>query len=153
MTITATKSTFERATIERLQRLGYRYQYSGELDRPLAAVVLVDELRRYLQQRYRHLPASAIEQAIEVIRAPEGVTLERRNLAFHRLLRQGYTLRYEVDGEERFEHIHLANFAQPELNDFLVVNQVRIEEPTGNARRPDLVIYLNGPPLRPSVDV
>jgi type I restriction enzyme, R subunit len=147
MTITATESTFERATIERLQRLGYRYQYSGELDRPLAAVVLVDELRRYLQQRYRHLPASAVEQAIEVIRAPEGVTLARRNLAFHRLLREGYTLRYEVDGEERFEHIHLANFAQPELNDFLVVNQVRIEGPTGNARRPDLVIYLNGLPL------
>lgn len=148
MTITATESTFEQSTIERLLALGYRYQHGSMITRAPQAVVLTDELRTYLQRRYSHLPAFAIEQAIEQIRSPEGVNLERRNLTFHRLLREGFTLRYEVNHEKCFEHIYLANFEQPTLNEFLVVNQLTIDgsEP-GDRRRPDLIIYLNGLPL------
>jgi type I restriction enzyme, R subunit len=147
------ESQFEETTIERLQRLGYRYQYGGEIDRPLHTVVLPDLLRDYLRHRYPHLPDSAVEQAIQVAGAPEGVSLDRRNLAFQHLLRQGYILRYEQDGEERFEHLYFADFERPELNDFLVVNQFSIQggaaggANAGNTRRPDLIIFVNGLPL------
>lgn len=148
MSITASESTFEQATIERLQQLGYRYCHGAELDRPLQSVVLVDELRRYLQQRYRHLPATAIEQAIEIVRTPEGMTLDRRNLAFQKLLREGLTVRYEEERQEQFAHLYLADFERPEHNDFLVVNQLTVEGgEAGNRRRPDLVVYVNGLPL------
>jgi type I restriction enzyme, R subunit len=148
MSVTASESTFEQATIERLQLLGYRYCHGTALNRPLQSVVLVDELRRHLQQRYRQLPPAAIEQAIETVRTPEGFTLDRRNLTFQRLLREGLTVRYEEERQEKFAHLYLADFEQPERNDFLVVNQLTIEGgESGNRRRPDLVIYINGLPL------
>ncbi len=152
MTTTPTESTFELATIQRLQALGYRYLHASAIDRPLHAVVLEGLLRDYLRRRYAHLPAAAIEQAIQVISAPEGATLDRRNMAFQRLLREGYTLRYEAEGgEERHEHLYFLNFERPELNDFLVVNQLTVQGGgpgnPGNTRRPDLVIYVNGLPL------
>lgn len=61
MTITATESTFEQSTIERLLALGYRYQHGSTIARAPQTVVLIDALRAYLQQRYSHLPAFAIE--------------------------------------------------------------------------------------------
>jgi type I restriction enzyme R subunit len=153
MTHQPTESQFEETTIERLQRLGYRTQYGGEIERPLHTVVLPDPLRDHLRRRYPHLPDEAIEQAIQVVSAPEGVNLDRRNMAFQRLFRAGYILRYEQNGEEKFEHIYFADFEHPELNDFLVVNQLTIQGTplggigVGNTRRPDLIVYVNGLPL------
>jgi type I site-specific restriction-modification system R (restriction) subunit len=64
MTHQPTESQFEETTIERLQCLGYRTQYGGEIERPLHTVVLPDLLRDHLRRRYPHLPDEAIEQAI-----------------------------------------------------------------------------------------
>lgn len=148
MTVTATESTFEEATIARLLAQGYRYQHGSTIDRSPQSVLLIPALRAYLQRRYRHLPAHAIEQAIHLLRAPEGVNLERRNRTFHRLLRSGFDLRYEVDNKAHFAHIYLADFAEPERNDWLVVNQLAIDGGDGgNERRPHLIIYLNGLPV------
>jgi type I restriction enzyme R subunit len=146
MATTATESTFEEATLHRLQALGYRYQHGGEIERVLTAVVLDAPLRGYLGRRYRHLPPAAIEAAILRISAPEGINLDRRNRDFHRLLREGYTLRYEdSQGREQFEHIYYADFDHPEGNDFLAVNQFTVEGV--NTRRPDILVFLNGLPI------
>ncbi len=147
---TGTESQFEETIIDRLKALGYRYQYGSEIERPNAqTVVLVDVLRDYLQRRYRRLPPAAIEDAIEQITNLPGVNLERRNMAFQRLFRSGLILNYEEDEQPKSAHIYLADFEQPELNDFLAVNQfaVRGPGPVANDRRPDLIIYLNGLPL------
>jgi hypothetical protein len=77
MPATATESTFELATIERLQQLGYRYCHGTDISRPTTEVVIGLELRAYLGRRYRHLPPEALDLAIERILAPEGVNLER----------------------------------------------------------------------------
>jgi hypothetical protein len=63
MPATATESTFELATIERLQQLGYRYCHGTDLNRPTTEVVLVPEVRAYLGRRYRHLPPEALDLA------------------------------------------------------------------------------------------
>ena len=152
MPTTPTESTFELATIQRLQALGYRYLHGSDVDRSLYAVVLEAPLRDYLRRRYAHLPATAVEQAIQVVSAPEGATLDRRNMSFQHLLREGYTLRYEAaNGEERHEHLYFLDFERPELNDFLVVNQLTVQGgapgQAGNTRRPDVVVYVNGLPL------
>ncbi len=147
---TGTESQFEETVIDRLKAIGYRYQYGPEL--PIdhsQSVVLTAALREYLVRRYRHLPPNVIDSAIEQISNPEGLTTERRNMAFQALFRAGLTLNYEADGQEKSEHIHLADFERPELNDFLVVNQLTIHGlgHAANDRRPDLIIYLNGLPL------
>jgi type I restriction enzyme R subunit len=148
----ATESLFENTTLDRLKLLGYRTQYGGDIERDLHEVVLTDVLRGYLQRRYRHLPPQAVEQAIQFITAPQGVNLDRRNLAFQDMFRRGFILNYEEDGEHKSEHIYLADFEPEHLeqNDFLVVNQLTIQGGTGpeaNTRRPDVIIYLNGLPL------
>ncbi|MCB0183931.1 MAG: type I restriction endonuclease subunit R, partial [Caldilineaceae bacterium] len=152
MPTSPSESTFELATIQRLQALGYRYLHGSEIDRSLHTVVLEGSLRVYLRRRYAHLPAAAIEQAIQIISAPEGATLDRRNMAFQHLLREGVTLRYEADsGEERHEHLYFLDFERPGQNEFLVVNQLTVQGgapgQAGNTRRPDVVIYVNGLPL------
>jgi type I restriction enzyme R subunit len=156
MPAVATESHFELAAIDRLKSLGYRYLYGDEIDRPLTAVILAAPLREHLQRRYRHLPPAAIEQAIRVVSAPEGATLDRRNMAFQRLLREGYTLRYEEDGEEKFKHIYFLDFDEPERNHFLAVNQITIQGTgehlpvgmPGNTRRPDLIVARQRPAAR-----
>ena len=147
---TGTESQFEETTIDRLKLLGYRYQFGEDIERESHTVVLPDALRQYLNQRYKHLPPQAIEQAMQRIIAPPGVNLDRRNMAFQDLFHRGFILTYEDGDEEKSEHIYLADFEQPEHNDFLVVNQLTIQGLGGhiaNTRRPDLVIYINGLPL------
>ncbi|MBE7469087.1 MAG: type I restriction endonuclease subunit R [Anaerolineae bacterium] len=145
---TGTESQFEETTIDRLKGLGYRYQYGGEVERPnTQTVVLAGPLRDYLQRRYRHLPGPAIEQAIEQISHPAGLTTERRNMAFQELWRSGLILNYTENDQPKSEHLYLADFERAELNDFLVVNQLKIHGRGGNDRIPDLLIYINGLPL------
>jgi type I restriction enzyme R subunit len=146
----ANETQFELTTIERLKRLGYRYQPGGSIDRPLHTVVIPDLLRAHLRRRYAALPPEVVEQAIQQASTPDGVTLDRRNRAFQRLLRQGVTLTYQQDEQEHAAHIYFVDYERPELNDFLVVNQLTVQskaDGTGNTRRPDIVIYVNGLPL------
>jgi len=118
----ATETFFENTTLDRLKLLGYRYQYGGDIERDLHQVILTDVLRDYLQRRYHRLPDQAIEQAIQHISAPQGVNLDRRNLAFLELFRRGFILNYEENGEPKSEHIYLADFEpeRVEQNDVLL---------------------------------
>jgi len=155
------ESHFEAATIERLKWLGYEHD-DGRLLRenpafPLEVVVLKDALLRHLRAQYPHLPNEAIETAIRVATNPEGVNVLQRNMNFHRLLTRGFEIKYTPSPSplppgrggklagERFEHVYLINWDEPEKNDFRVVSQLPIRGQ--NDRRPDLIVYINGLPL------
>ena len=141
-----TESQFEETTIDRLRALGYRYQYGGEIERDWRDVVMADWVRDFLTTRYAHLPAEAIEEAVVRFTRPEGVTTEQRNMHFHRLLTGGHELKYrKPDGTEAFEHVHAVDWADAEVNDFCIVNQLTIRGE--NDRRPDVLVYVNGFPL------
>src|SRR6266571_4370328 len=141
-----TESQFEETTIDRLHALGYRYQYGGDIERDWREVVMTDWLRAFLQKKYPHPPADALEEAIVRASRPEGITPEHRNMHFHELLTRGFEQKYrKPDGVETFEHIYLVDWANPGPNDFCIVNQLPIRGQ--NDRRPDLIIYLNGFPL------
>ena len=152
---------FEATTIERLKQLGYEHEDGRELREypafPLEVVVLKDALRRHLQAQYPHLPNGAIETVTSIAANPEGMNFLQLNMNFNKLLTRGFEVKYnpsphpppprgedKVD-EERFEHIHLINWDEPEKNDFRVVSQLPIRGQ--NDRRPDLIIYINGLPL------
>ncbi len=117
-----TESQFEETTIDRLHALGYRYQYGGDLERDWREVVMTDWLRAFLQKKYPHLPADALEEAIVRASRPEGITPEHRNMHFHELLTRGFEQKYrKTDGVETFEHIYLVDWANPDANDFCIV--------------------------------
>jgi len=141
-----TESQFEETTIDRLHALGYRYQYGGDLERDWREVVMTDWLRAFLHKKYPHLPVGALEEAIVRASRPAGITPEHRNMHFHELLTRGFEQKYrQPDGVETFEHIYLVDWANPDANDFCIVNQLPIRGQ--NDRRPDIIIYLNGFPL------
>ncbi len=160
--IRGNESTFELATIQRLQLLGYEYAYGPELERDPSQVVLVNVLRASLRERYRELSEADLAAAIERITRPEGATTLHRNEAFHtKVLARGFELVVDrpilvsdvhvvgdplltgpVDRE--VVHIHPIDWEHPDRNRFHVVNQLRIAGPD---RIPDIVVYVNGIPL------
>src|SRR5699024_9799173 len=50
-----------------------------------------------------------------------------------------------IDGETIYHRVHLIDWNHPENNDYLVVNQLEIDE--HSKKIPDLVLYINGMPL------
>lgn len=140
----------ERATIDRLKRLGYTHVHGTEITKAPEAVVLDDQLLANLQARYPKLPLSALEAAVKAIAHPDGVDTLRRNRFFHvEYLLRGFEWNYEEKTPEgsitQTVHIHPIDWSEAIRNDFLVVNQLTIQNK--NDRRPDIIVYVNGLPL------
>jgi len=140
-----TESEFELTTIDRLERLGYRWLPGPDIERDQDEVILRGALRESLARRYSELPPAALDEAVAKIARPDGVDTVRRNLDFHKRLVGGLEVFYEKAGKRVPLHVHAIDWERPEANDFLVVNQLPVRG--ANDRRPDVVVYVNGLPL------
>lgn len=110
-------------------------------------VVLARRLRNELARLNPQLPAEALDDAFRKLTRPDGATVEARNRALHRLLVDGVTVEYRVaDGGIRGAQAQVIDFAAPESNDWLAVNQFAVIE-NKHARRLDVVLFVNGLPL------
>lgn len=100
------------------------------------------------------LDDSRLNQAFKDLDRLNGATgqgLMEKNQAATRLLLEGTT----VDGipgwnEGRKQRIQFIDWHTPENNDFLIINQFRIDEPDGQHKKfilPDVVLFVNGIPL------
>lgn len=67
------------------------------------------------------------------------------NAAFHKYLIEGVPVNYRVNGELRIYTVKLMDFADPERNEFHVVNQYTVIEYKN--KRPDVLVFVNGIPL------
>src|SRR6266516_3889274 len=120
-----TETEFELTTIERLERLTYRYSHGEDLQRPREEVVLTDTLRSELARRYPKLPAPSLDQAVARFSRPQGVDPLRRNMQFHADLTRGIEVKLErPGGRAEHPHVYAMDWDTPENNDFLVVNQL-----------------------------
>ncbi len=145
----------EQAALGWFEFLGYDTAKGADIspgsDSPLRAshedVVLEPRLRSAMREINDHLPEDAIEQAVRVVARPPEPTLEQNNRWFHGLLTDGIDVEYRTkSGETRGDKAWLVDFARPERNDWLVVNQFTVK--CGNAtRRADMVVFLNGLPM------
>ena len=68
------------------------------------------------------------------------------NRTFHTMLVEGVDVEVMRDGRRMGDKARLADFEEPEANEFVVVNQFTILE-QGHNRRPDMVVFLNGLPV------
>lgn len=149
-----TESEIETLAIERLQALGFDYAYGPEIApdaaRPVRAsfaeVLLLSRLRNAVERINPTLPAAALDEAIKAIQRISSPELLANNEAFHRLLTEGVNVSYQKDGNTRGDLVCLVDFANPDNNEFLVVNQFTIIENNQN-KRPDLILFVNGLPL------
>ena len=97
------------------------------------------------------LDESRISEALSSLtRADSGKLTEINERMTERLL-EGITVAGLVGWDQgRSQRIRFIDFESPEANDFLVVNQFRVDEPGGQARKfvvPDVVLFVNGIPL------
>lgn len=149
-----TESDIELLAIERLQALGFNYIYGPDIapdsanpERDsFAEVLLLNRLRHAVARINPTLPAAALDEAVKTIQRISSPELLANNEAFHRLLTEGVNVSYQKDGNTRGDLVWLVDFANPDNNEFLVVNQFTIIENNQN-KRPDLILFVNGLPL------
>lgn len=155
MTSPFTESVVEQAALAWLESVGWRVTHGLEVApgepgaerADYAQVVLEARLREALRRLNPVLPPEALEDAFRRLTRPEGAELSGRNRAVHRLLVEGVTVEYRAaDGAIRGAQPRVLDFDDPQNNDWLAVNQFTVTE-NKHARRPDVVLFVNGLPL------
>ena len=111
-------------------------------------VFLVDRVREAAVRLNRHVPASAIEDALEkLMDRRHAMSLVAANREVYDLLRDGVPVEYDdANGQKQQERVHLVDFNRPDANRYLAVRQLWVRGERG-FRRPDVVLYVNGVPL------
>ena len=150
-----TESVVEDAALDWLSELGYEI-LSGLAIAPgepaaertdYKQVILFDRLQTKLEDLNPNIPLEGLKEALRKLRLISHPTLIENNRAFHRLLVEGVDVEFRnADGQIVHDKVWLIDFANPEANEFLAVNQFTVEEGHFN-RRPDVVVFINGIPL------
>jgi type I restriction enzyme R subunit len=149
------ESTVEQAALDWLQNLGYAVKHGSDIaPGELAAertdygqVIFPDQLRQALVRLNPELPPEALEDACRKLTRVDAPSLVERNRAVHRMLVDGVNVEYRrKDGSIAGAQARVIDFAVPENNDWLAVNQFTVSEGQ-HTRRPDVVLFVNGLPL------
>jgi type I restriction enzyme R subunit len=151
-----TESVVEEACLEWFRALGYSTGAGPEIGpdgaRPERAgwdeVVLRGRLRAAVERINPQLRQDAVDGVVATVLRPESQNPLAENLRIHRLLTEGVPVEQrDAEGEMRYPLAWLLDYDRPERNDWLVVNQFTVLETGGKARRPDVVVFVNGLPL------
>jgi type I restriction enzyme R subunit len=149
------ESIVENAALEWFGELGYAVGHGPHLapGEPAAersdykTVFLFDRLQTKLEDLNPKIPLEGLQEALRKIRLISRPTLIENNRAFHRLLVEGVDVEFRSkSGEIVHDKVWLIDFANPEANEFLAVNQFTVEEGHFNPRA-DVVVFINGIPL------
>jgi type I restriction enzyme R subunit len=153
----------EQRFIDQLVGMGWKWT-TGNLDFPSATgrcsfreVLVHDDLKQALRRINRDdqgnewLDESRIATAVSAIERLAPPKLMEANQAATQLLLKGTTVEGVSGWEQgRNQTVHYIDWDHPENNTFRVINQFRVDEPGGQAKKfilPDLVLFVNGIPL------
>lgn len=137
----------EMSIMELFKDEGYIYLSGDQIHRERTEVLLVNDIRQYLYNRYAKdgITPSEVDGIILMLRGISG-TLYEANKTFYKLLSDGFIFNRE-DRLQKDLFIELIDFNEPENNIFKVVNQFEIEGMNNQLRIPDGVIFINGIPV------
>ncbi|MCO4861260.1 type I restriction endonuclease subunit R [Cupriavidus sp. WGlv3] len=149
-----TEDQLEQETLGWLSEVGYDCLFGPDLAPDGAnvertdyrQVLLVERLRGAIGRLNPSIPLAAREDALRHVRdlgIPVQLSANRR---FHQLLLGGVSVEYQKDGETRGDFVRLIDWANPSANEWLAINQYRIQGPH-HPRRPDIILFVNGLPL------
>ncbi len=163
-----TEEKLEQAFIELLEQEGYQHTLGANIERADDEVIIRDDLRTFLKNRYssENITDTEIEQIILKLTSLSDSDLYESNKIIMRWLADGFILKRE-DRRQKDIFIELIDYkglqtqrksrnldtivAEPEteydtdLNIYKFVNQLEI---TGTEKRiPDGIIYINGIPV------
>lgn len=141
MTVGKPESETQRRVIELFRdELGYRY-IGNWIDRPGNNNIEEGLLTTYLEKcGYTTAQISAALFKLRLVANNSNQSLYANNKAVYNLLRYGIAVK--VEAGKVTETVQLINWAEPEKNDFVIVEEVTLKG--GHERRPDIVLYING---------
>ena len=138
--------SLEISIMELFQDEGYLYMNGEQIHRERSEVLLTDDLRQYLLNRYAKdgLTVTEVDGILLRLKSISG-TIYEANKTFRKLLCDGFILNRE-DRTQKDLYIQLVDYDHPENNIFKIVNQFEIEGVGGQLRIPDGIVFLNGIP-------
>lgn len=138
--------SLEMAIMELFEQQGYEYRNGETIHKELSEVLLLDDLRMYLADRYatEGITPLEIDRAIARLTTDNGASLYEQNAQVHRLMVEGFAIKRE-DASLPDLFIEPIDFENTEQNIFKIVNQLEIK---GTEKRiPDGIVYINGLPV------
>lgn len=141
-----TEAQLEAAIIELFQQQGYIYVHGEKIHRQYEDILLEDDLRSFLQERYAHegLSETETQKIINQLTLIPASPLYEGNRAAFWLVNEGFDLQRD-DLSKVALHIDYIDFDHPENNLFKVVNQYSVQGE--RLRRPDMLVFINGIPI------
>lgn len=141
-----TEAQLEAAIIELFQQQGYIYVHGEKIHRQYEDILLEDDLRSFLQERYAHegLSETETQKIINQLTLIPASPLYEGNRAAFWLVNEGFDLQRD-DLSKVALHIDYIDFDHPENNIFKVVNQYSVQGE--RLRRPDMLVFINGIPV------
>ena len=137
----------EMSIMELFKDEGYIHLNGSQIHRERTEVLLQDDLKQYLYNRYAKdgITPSEVDGILLMLRNISG-TLYEANKAFYKMLCDGFILNRE-DRTQKDIYIELIDFDTPENNIFKAVNQFEIEGINNQLRIPDGIVFVNGIPV------
>jgi len=141
-----TEEKLELAFIELLENQDITYQFGKEIVRAESEVLLEDDLKEYLKNRYKteNITDSEITQIVRKLHSYPASDLYDSNKSIMKLISDGFILKREK-ADDKDIYIEFINYDDVNSNNFKIVNQLEI---MGYEKRiPDGILYINGIPL------
>ena len=125
----------------------YTYVSGDQIHRERTEVLLIDDLKQYLYNRYAKdgITPSEVDGIILSLRNISG-TIYEANKAVYKLISDGFILNRE-DRSQKDIFIELIDFENADNNIFKVVNQFEIDGINNQRRIPDGIVFVNGIPV------
>ena len=140
------EAQLEQAFVELLKKEGYDYLHGENITRDIRDVILYDDLRHFLQERYKAegITEDEINRAIAKLETSEGGGVYAENVEALRLLQEGFSLKRT---NPKLPNLYVCpiDYAEIGNNSFKFVNQFAIDGE--HHRIPDGIVFVNGLPL------
>ena len=132
--------------MELFEQQGYSYVNGETIHKEQTEVLLRDDLRMYLMDRYAEegITPLEVERVIAKLTADNGAPLYQQNAQTYRLMTEGFAIKRE-DASLPDLFVEVIDFKDVDRNIFKIVNQLEIK---GLERCiPDGIVYVNGLPV------
>ena len=141
-----TEAELEEAIIDLFRQENYAYVNGESIHRQYEDILLTDDLRAYLSDRYRSagLSDAEMKKIINKLTLINSTPLYLGSRDAFRLVNEGFDLARD-DITKVALHIDYINYDEPEKNIFKVVNQYSVQGE--HLRRPDMLVFINGIPV------
>ena len=137
----------EMSIMELFQDEEYTYVKGDNIHRERKEVLLTDDLKQYLYNKYaqNNITPTEVESIILMLKNISG-SLYDVNKEVYKMLSDGFIFTRE-DRTQKDIFINLIDFDTPENNIFKIVNQFEIVVVDNQMRIPDGIVFINGIPV------